>query len=268
MPYQTHLWFIEPDSGDARLWRYMDLARFLSILENRALFFPSVATLAEIDPYEGEPALAKIRAAQASGADALRTFRLNAEVFKHLNFFNCWHMNDSESDAMWKIYIKGSEGIAIQSTVDRIRLSFHNSADTVYMGKIQYVVDHSDFEHPTNPLLGLSDYMFKRPAFQHEQEVRLGTYRSDVRSEFVDEATGRIKIPTSGVTIDDILLSPGRKGVYVQADIPILIERVVISPFSPTWFSNLVASLSKRLGYAFEVVSSEISQPSPMRLLA
>jgi hypothetical protein len=127
MPYQAHPSFIEPKNGNARLWRYMDLARFLSVLDSRALFFPSVATLAETDPYEGEPAPAKIRAAQARGAEALRAFRLNAEVFKHLNFFNCWHMNDGESDAMWKLYIKGSEGIAIQTTVERLKASFHNS---------------------------------------------------------------------------------------------------------------------------------------------
>jgi hypothetical protein len=265
MPYQAHSSFIEPENGNARLWRYMDLARFLSILETRALFFPSVATLAEADPYEGEPALAKIRAAQARGAEALRTFRLNAEVFKHLNFFNCWHMNDGESDAMWKLYIKGAEGIAIQSTVERLRASFHNSPTyTVYMAKVEYV-DHAALTTPTNTLFGVSDYMFKRLAFRHEQEVRLGTYRNDVRSESVDD-TGRIKTP-SGVIIHDILLCPERKGVSVAADIPVIIERVVISPFSPIWFSELVASLVKRLGYAFEVVSSEMSRPSPLSSL-
>jgi hypothetical protein len=264
MPYQAHPGFFEPDNGNARLWRYMDLARFLSIIETRALFFPSVATLAEIDPYEGEPALARLRTAKEAGTEALRTFRLNAEVFKHLNFFNYWHMNDGESDAMWKLYIKGSEGIAIQSTVDRVRASFHDSEDTVYMAKVLYVPDHSDVPSPS-PFFALSDYMFKRPAFQHEQEVRLGTHRCDVRPEFVD-AAGRIEAAHAGVTTGDVLLLPERKGVSVRANIPSLIERVVISPFSPTWFSDLVASLSRRLGYTFEVVTSELSRPSPLHL--
>jgi hypothetical protein len=244
----------------------MDLARFLSILENRALFFPSVATLAEIDPYEGEPALAKIRAAQTQGSEAIRQFRLNAEVFKHINFFNCWHMNDGESDAMWKIYIKGSEGIAIQSTVERVQVSLHNAIDPVYMGKVEYVEDHSDFVHPQNLLLGVSDYMFKRPAFQHEQEVRLGTWRYDVRGEFLDDI-GRVKAEPPDVTVADILLWPDRKGVSVGVDVNILVERVVISPFSPSWFSDLVAALSKKLGYGFFVVPSEMSRPSPLRSL-
>jgi hypothetical protein len=254
MPYQPHPSFIEPQNRNARLWRYMDLARFLSILEKRALFFPSIATLAEIDPFEGEPALARIRAAQAQGAEALRAFCLNVEIFKHLNFFSCWHMNDGESDAMWKLYIKGSEGIAIQSTVDRLKASFNNSPYTVYMASVRY--DRSD--DPQNQPFRTSDYMYKRRAFQHEQEVRLGTDRSDVRCEFFDD--GRPKTSSPAVRMEDILLCPGRKGVSVDADIPMLIEKVVISPFSPTWFSDLVASLSKQLGYAFEVVPSEMSR--------
>jgi hypothetical protein len=61
---------------------------------------------------------------------------------------------------------------------------------------------------------GLSDYMFKRASFQHEREVRVGTYRADVCMEFFDDA-GLIKVPEPGTTANQVLLSPDRKGVYV-----------------------------------------------------
>jgi hypothetical protein len=240
----------------------MDLPRLLSVIDNGALFFPSIATLSEADPYEGEPALAKIRAAQAQGADEIRRLQLKCEVFKHLNFFNCWHMNDGESDAMWKIYVRGSEGVAIQSTVARLISSFNACPDTVYMGAIKYG-DHARLASSTGTPLGFSDYMFKRLAFRHEQEVRLGTYRSDVRPEFFD-VIGILKIPAPGVKAEDVLLSPKRKGVCVAADIAVLVERVVVSPLSPTWYSDLVVSVCKKLGYTFEVVSSEMSRPPPL----
>jgi hypothetical protein len=263
MPYQAHLSFTEPAPGNARLWRFMDLAQFLWILEKQALFFPSVATLAKADPYEGEPLPAKLRAAQARGAAALRAFRLNCEAFKHLNFYNCWHMNDSESDAMWKLYLKGSQGIAIQSTVKRIKSSLQEYlTDTVYMALVRYV-DYDTFTTTPTGIFGSSDYMFKRLAFRHEQEVRLGTYRDDVRPEFVDE-TGHITASNPRVALADILMHPERTGVYVPASISALVERVVIYPFAPVWFSELVTSLSKRLGYGFEVVSSEMARPSPL----
>ena len=263
MPYHAHPFFNEPSPDNARLWRYMDLAQFLSILEKQALFFPSVATLAKADPYEGEPLPTKLRAAQARGAAALHAFRLNCEVFKHLNFYNCWHMNDSESDAMWKVYLKGSQGIAIQSTVARIKSSLQNClTDEIYMALVKYV-DYDTFE-ATADTYSRSDYMFKRLAFRHEQEVRLGTSRDDVCSEFVDDDTGRITSSNPHVTLADILMHPERTGVYVPISISALVERVVIYPFAPVWFSELVTSLSKRLGYGFEVVSSEMARPSPL----
>jgi hypothetical protein len=41
-------------------------------------------------------------------------------------------MNDNESDAMWKIYLKSTEGVAIQSTVSRLKACFLNTPNTVY----------------------------------------------------------------------------------------------------------------------------------------
>ena len=140
MPYQTYIFggIQEPSDKAARLWRYMDLPQFLTILDRQELFFPSIATLAAGDPYEGEPVLTKVEAAKKKGADEVRRLRLEVEVFKHLNFFNCWHMKDSESDAMWKIYSRGAVGVAIQSTVSRIMQSFDRATDTVYMSEVQY----------------------------------------------------------------------------------------------------------------------------------
>jgi hypothetical protein len=262
MPYQTHSAFVEPKDRTARLWRYMDLPRLLSVLDKRALFFPSVATLSESDPYEGDPTLVRFRAAQAWDTSALRELRLQSAVFKHLNFFNCWHMNDGESDAMWKIYLHGSEGVAIQSTVERLITCFAKTPDPVYMGEVEYV-DPNQFQAPADAEgRSLSDYMFKRLAFQHEKEVRVGTYRSDVRLEFFE--FGCLKNDLGNVRVEDILLSPQRKGVYVDVDVLTLIEKVVVSPLSPIWFSDLVASLSIKLSYMFEVVPSEMSRPSPL----
>jgi hypothetical protein len=258
MPYQAHPSFTEPRPDTSRLWRYMDLATFLSVLDKKALFFPSVATLAEADPYEGEPLPAKLRAAQARGAEDLRAFLLQCEVFKRLNFYNSWHMNDGESDAMWRLYLRGSQGIAIQSTVERIKRCFQQLVDdTVYMALVEYV-DYDTFT-PSCGLYGNSDYMYKRQAFKHEQEVRIGAYNSDVNHELLN-ASGS----TPSITLNDILLHPERKGVYVPTNIMVLIEKVVIYPFAPIWFSDLVTSLSKKLGYAFEVVPSGMSRPSPL----
>ena len=261
MPYQTYIFggVKEPSDKTARLWRYLDLAQLLAILDRQELFFPSIATLAEGDPYEGEPILNKIQAAREKGPEELRRFRLQVEVFKHLNFFNCWHMNDSESDAMWKLYVKGSAGVAIRSTVSRVMRSFDKVPDKVYMSEMRYA-DPDKLIATDASVIGISDYIFKRSAFQHEKEVRLGTNRCDVRMEFFDDQ-GILKAPEPGITADQILKFPARKGVYVAVDGATLVEAVVVSPYAPNWFSDLVGSLTKKLGYEFEIVASEMSRP-------
>jgi hypothetical protein len=261
MPYRPHGAMVEPENPNARLWRYMDFARFLSVLDKRALFFPSVATLSAADPYEGEPLLARIDAARRRGPDELRRLRLECEVFAHLNFFNCWHMNDGESDAMWKVYLKASDGVAIQSTVARLMACFRNTPDEVYMGEVQYI-DHATFTPPSS-LFRPTDYLFKRLAFQHEREVRVGTYSRDVHMEFFNDV-GILKTPAAGATAENILKFPATKGVYVEIDVPELIDNVVVSPLSPDWFSDLVVSVSKKLGYEFEVIPSQMSRPSAL----
>jgi hypothetical protein len=163
--YQAHPAFVEPKDHNARLWRYMNFSTFLSVLDRRALFFPSIATLSAGDPYEGEPAFYRIEAARSVGEEELRRLRLQYQVFSHLNFFSCWHMNDNESDAMWKIYLRSGEGVAILSTVKRLITCLRNTQDTVYIGDVQYI-DHATLQ-PSLENLGYSEYMFKRLAFQH-----------------------------------------------------------------------------------------------------
>jgi hypothetical protein len=170
-------------------------------------------------------------------------------------------MNDNESDAMWKIYLKSGEGVAIQSTVERLKSCFCNTPDTVYVGEVQYI-DHSTFP-PTLETLGYSNYMFKRLAFQHEREVRVGTFRNDVNIKYFDDL-GWLKVPPLGTTVENILQTPGRKGIYVGIDVSELIHSVVVSPLSPDWFSDLVISSSKKLGYEFQVIPSEMARPSAL----
>jgi hypothetical protein len=130
------------------------------------------------------------------------------------------------------------------------------------LGKVQYV-DHAELAATTGTIFGLSDYMFKRRAFAHESEVRAGTYRDDVRMEFFDDV-GVLKVPAAGVVAANVLMTPKRKGVSVDVDLPTLVERIVVSPLSPSWFSDLIISICRRFEYPFEVVSSEMTRPSAL----
>src|SRR5579864_3674448 len=116
---------VDPDfsataDGSVRLWRYMDLAKLLSLLTREALFFSRVDLLG--DPFEGSltrylqlkrerhHALLRKRGKPIrlrAGASALVETRIANTII------SCWHMNDTESAAMWRLYVTGNEGVAI-----------------------------------------------------------------------------------------------------------------------------------------------------------
>ena len=115
--------FMPPTNLDVPVWRYMDFTKFVSMLENGALFLPMLAKLD--DPFEGS---------YARGNEALRplvhrhmpnAFDLTAgEMVLRLREFvaaSCWHGNEQESAAMWRLYAQSNEAVCIQSTFRKLR---------------------------------------------------------------------------------------------------------------------------------------------------
>src|SRR5580692_9299812 len=110
----------------------MDLRKFVSLVEERALFFCRADRFD--DRFEGsyprgaavEAALQQIVAAAANdpkmpgriqGARRISSCR---KQFRQSVLINCWHINERESAAMWKLYIRSDKGIALKSTVQRL----------------------------------------------------------------------------------------------------------------------------------------------------
>ena len=220
------------DPADCPVWRYMNLEKLLSILLDQALFFPSRTTLAQNDKYEGQAMTGELA---SLNKDAIKEAddKYHGPVLNSF-FFNCWHMNDTESDAMLKIYVNGVGGVAIRSSLTRLKRCFHNSPEKIHLGQIRYVEDESDYlDHL------LQRCMRKKSAFKHEQEVRLVFYDEN-RKHF------------------------GCSGRLIPVDIRILVEKIVVSPRAESWFLSLVENVVTRLGYEIEVVPSEGSAPLPI----
>jgi hypothetical protein len=63
------------------------------------------------------------------------------------NFISCWHMSEHESEAMWKLYLRGFEGVAVRSTYARLSSSLAESKPLMYIGVVDYV-DYDRFVIP------------------------------------------------------------------------------------------------------------------------
>lgn len=210
---------------NAKIWRYMDFAKFISTLDKEALFFSTADKLG--DPFEGSFPKANVDkrrgvwTTQISGANAPPSLSEYYRLFVQRTAVNCWHLNDYESDAMWKLYLNMGEGIAIQSNVGRLISSLKKyTQDKIHMYRVEYV-DYETFKIPED---SLSPYFYKRISFKHENEFRAVIQK---------DREGQIKA-------DKI---PFINGIYIPVDLEKLIERVYVSPTCPDWQKEATQSI-------------------------
>lgn len=239
----------------------MDFTKFVSLISQEALFFPHIDKLG--DPYEGvyphgnreqveDLVRRKMRevyeAEKKNGKDPrgqlldpspeLITEWIRkepkfsiVELLRRYTVANCWHINDYESAAMWRLYLKSNEGIAIRSTTERLRGCFLEPFG-IRIGKIVYV-DHRKDKIPFSDTY--APFFQKRKSYQHECELR-AIIRGYPRAETLTKG-----LPDALEESDGL----GEAGIPVKVYLPTLIERVYVAPTSPAWFKSLVEVILK-----------------------
>ena len=132
MPVQDHPQFSTP-SGDTVLWRYMDFARFVQLLEYRSLWFSRTDQFE--DPFEGTFTDAEfdyfknqhLPEGIIGDRSILSTFIGANRMMRATTFINCWRQGAQESLAMWDLYGKGSGIVAIKTTAERLEQELNSS---------------------------------------------------------------------------------------------------------------------------------------------
>ncbi len=236
--YKEHPVFEKPENENAKIWRYMDFTKFVSLLDKSALFFTRADKLG--DPFEGSYSKANIQLRPwvhdlRSAIDLSEFYRL----LPKFTVINCWNLSEYESAAMWKLYLKSNEGIAIQSTFNRLRNSLKDENHNIYIGRVKYI----DYEKEWMPE-GNSFYPFvhKRKSFEHEQELRAVSQN----------------LPSKGGKIDLSIEPAFGDGIYVPLDLEILIGKIYLAPTSPEWLNQLVKSVTRKYELDKEVLQSSL----------
>ena len=162
--YKQHK-YIETPPLDTKIWRYLDLTKLMSIFERQELFFSRADKFS--DPYEGvmtKPAREEMKRLHGWTWD--KGFKENKKKF----CLNCWHINQFESDSMWKLYSASNMGLAIQSSIKSFIKSINiEDRFDVYLGKIDYLNYEADIFDYGNLF---RYFLIKRKSFEHEKEVR------------------------------------------------------------------------------------------------
>ena len=234
---------------NSQIWRYINFAKFVSLLDRSALFLSRADLLG--DSHEGslsqssekrlmdwEERTGKPQAA----AEVSRMMKLEQKLV----FVNCWNELDHESDVMWNKYAREEDGVAVVTTfgsfIQSLGSVLEREEKNLKMGRVQYV----DYDTEYVPEFHGMPYFHKRKHFAEEHEIRLVKW-----VEWKTNDSGHINVDTG---IDD------KNGLYLNVDISVLIHRVVVSPRAKPWFVDLVQSVANKYDLTVDVTASAMTR--------
>ncbi len=221
---------------DQLIYRYITLGQFIHMVERKRIYLSKVIKWE--DPQEGFLISVyinlNIKRANNSSNDAekkdLKKLRNDFQLYKDLTFGTSWSFLN-ESDAMWRIYSKQSNGVQIQTTVKKLKNVIANSKVPQGWDGIRYTVGKVDYDgdDPAGLILSklLHAFLQKDKPFEHEKEVR------GLILPFENKNTN-IEQPGN-----DVIYAP------IQDD---FIEAVKIDPRAENWFVEAVKSYCKKAG--------------------
>jgi len=253
--YKANDEFLTPDDTTP-IWRYMNYATFMAMLERQALYFAACSQFQ--DRFEGslpkENAAERMRQlthlmqSEPSGARSL--VEVEKEVgdswYRDREFVaaNCWYLdktNQGESDAMWRLYVGDAPGVAIRSTVESLKKAIMADNHDVFIGEVQYInyetgrfVQRSEF----------SRFLRKRIAFEHEHELR-AMVKIETRAQSNERFDYAQREP----------LFAG--GIDVRIDLQTLIHQIRTSP-GAEWLCNLTLDVTQRYGLHVNVTYTQL----------
>jgi hypothetical protein len=222
MPYALHPQVTTPEDNVV-LWRYMDFTKLVFLLETSTLHFSHLSQFE--DPFEGHlttPTIDRFRTppdglSPEEYAQQKATGEHNLNVMRPLRDLprvSCWHANRCESAAMWKLYAKSNEAVAVRTTVGRLKAALASATVEINIGTVMYV-DYATEEIEWNNVLFRA--LYKRLSYEHEHEIRA------------------ILISHENTTCE-----------AVSVALDTLIESIYVAPHSPTWFADLVEIVAKK----------------------
>ncbi|WP_285250876.1 DUF2971 domain-containing protein [Pseudarthrobacter sp. fls2-241-R2A-168] len=240
----SHPSFTNVPDDDSILWRYVDLPRFLSLLEEEAIPFIRLDQMR--DKWEGAYTQANLERNSKlyrpfAYLDGLPVSR--REKMLRTEHINCWHESPEESAAMWDIYQRDGRGVAVRTTWGDLKASL-GSENVIYGARVKYADYKSELIREDNLYYAL---MNKRKSFAHEREVRLitSTAKREVRHD--EKTNSRTTHYASGPIV-----------LPVAMDLNRLISSVYVAPDAQPWIAALVTKIVKRYGYDFEVRQSDL----------
>lgn len=229
-----------PDNIDRVIWRYIKIQRLDSILKKQALFFSRSDLLG--DEHEGSYSRPSIeyRKIFYEGATQHYLEKGLPETNKDwglFTFISCWHVNENESYAMWKLYSNKNKAIAIKSSIFLLRKAILDTEHEFCFFPVNYIDYEKDYISQLNTF---SPFFYKRDIYSHEREFRILT---DEVEKINDYRTNKCR---------------PKKGLDIKIDFNTLINAIVVSPYGSDQSNNDVRVLLEKYNLSHKLMKSKI----------
>ena len=134
-------------------------------------------------------------------------------------YISCWHMNNTESEAMWKIYCPSNQGVAIQTTYNKLKKSLRENDKDIFIGMVRYLEYDKDFFQIGNTF---APFMHKRSSFSFENEVRA------LKQLYQGFKQKEMELPL---------------GIEIEWNISEVIDHIYINSYSEKWYSEVIKAV-------------------------
>jgi hypothetical protein len=236
--------------------KYMDLTKFVSLLQRKSLFFCRLDKLE--DHFEGTTAksnwkrrydfyatqyLRSTKFKKLNHEEILKNVEEHFEAeqkIKALKCICCWNISDSESAALWKIYSDFNQGIMLTSKISSLVESFNETKENIDLSEVNYI-NHSSDDMPDGNMM--YPVIHKHKAYSYEKELRL--------IHTVDFGGGLLY---------DWSKEEIEQGKYLNVNLNELIDEIILSPYSPNWYIELIQNLCETYGLKATIMKSELSK--------
>jgi len=270
MLLQPKEYWISSKEDEKKLWRYMDFAKFISLIESKSLHFINIGSLKASDKFEGKIPEGVIKLVQLPvenmtneelieqgfPKERIEEFRLwhqihkakleNERITKNLSLINSWHCNEIESYTMWKTYSSDKDGVAICTTTYKLELELKKNKDyTFVLDKVSYYNEGENEPIPQLPNVPWAEGFLKRRNFESENEYRAYLYMGVFGTKGMENVKSLEKVGK----VDNI---------KVKVDLERMISAIYINPASQDWIRELVEDLMIRYELSIPVLKSSI----------
>ena len=255
--------------NDFTLWRYMDLAKFISLLQTKSLYFSSGYKLNRSDRFEFNYSsldyklilecinamklmIDKTLANQEDIDLVMNSLNEMIRYFSQIIGVNSWIISEHQSNAMWKIYSK-SDGIAIKTKMSKIYKSLNEKnpyREIYHQGIIYQDILNSNIINDYLSLfesLGLYDKYLKGSLEEPEKNTfKWKLYQACFPIIFNKTRPFSYENEYRFITLLNFpanMLDLNIEGNLLEIDLNYVIDEVLVAPDAEEWFHTIVQNL-------------------------